>query len=105
MKSNIIFNGSELYDEIRYKQFKITEKLIFDFIKKYPKIKLNAQKGKETFFKRRDKNDSELNINQTIKSQFNLLRINNNEKWPTFFKIKNNKYILKVYKSADVKIT
>ena len=32
-----------------------------------------------------------------IKSQFNKLRISNNESWPCFFYYKNKKYILKKY--------
>ena len=100
-RKNIILKGNELYDEIRSKQFKVTEKLIFDFIKKYPKIKFKPQKGKETFFKKRFESNSELDINKTIKSQFNLLRISNNKEWPAFFKIRNNTYILKIYKSTN----
>jgi methionyl-tRNA formyltransferase len=46
----------------------------------------------------RNASDSEININKSIKSQFNLLRICDNEKYPAFFKYKNCKFILKIFK-------
>ena len=42
--------------------------------------------------------DSELNINKTIRENFNLMRINNNNEWPSFFYYRENKYILKIFK-------
>ena len=61
-------------------------------------MKLKKQKGKGNFNKRRTKKDSEININKSIKSQFNHLRICDNDKYPAFFKYKNNKYLLKIFK-------
>ncbi len=91
-------DGSELYNEIRIKQAKATLKLINEFLKSYPKINKTKQKGISTFFRRRKLTDGKLNINKSIKDQFNLLRVGNNEKWPSYF-IKNKiKYIIKIYK-------
>ena len=45
--------------------------------------------------------DSKLNINRSIKSQFNLLRINDNKLYPSFFYYKKNKYLLKIYKEKE----
>jgi methionyl-tRNA formyltransferase len=97
-KDTIYLNGSELYEEIRQKQVMTSIKLINKFLKNYPKIKQTKQKGEETFFKRRLPKDSEININKTIKSQFNKFRIANNDDWPLFFLYKNQKYILKIFK-------
>ena len=36
-----------------------------------------------------------------IKDNFNLLRIGNNEAWPSFFIYKGNKYIIKIYQDND----
>ncbi len=43
--------------------------------------------------------DNELDVNKTIKDQFNHLRINSNELYPSFFYLKNKKFILKIFKS------
>ena len=44
-----------------------------------------AQVGKSEFYSKRTPKDSELDINKSIKDQFNLLRICNNEQFPAFF--------------------
>ena len=48
--------------------------------------------------KRRFSKDSQLSINQTIKKQFNHLRINDNKLYPSFFHYKGQKYIVKIFK-------
>ena len=96
--SKIFFKGNELYDEIRNLQSKKTFQLIKKFVDKYPNFKRKKQIGKSNFLKRRYPKDSELNINKTIKENFNLLRINNNKEWPSFFKFRGTTYIIKLYK-------
>jgi methionyl-tRNA formyltransferase len=98
LQNLISLHGNELYDEIRENQFHSTFKLIKKFLDIYPNFKTKKQKGKSTFLRRRTPEDSEININKSLKSQFNLLRIANNSEWPTFFYYKNNKYILKIFK-------
>ncbi|HGG0417971.1 TPA: hypothetical protein ACJFE8_002771 [Clostridium sporogenes] len=39
-----------------------------------------------------------LDINKTIKEQFNLLRVADNEKYPAYFMFNNKKYIVRIYK-------
>ena len=67
-------------------------------MKKFPKVKYKKQKGKTSYFKKRTPKDSRLNINGSIKSQFNLLRICDNENYPAYFVFKKKKYILKIFK-------
>lgn len=99
-KDYIILEGHELIDEIREKLFQKILELLIKFIKNYPDNKPKPQKGKETFFPRRTPKDSELNIHKSIKEQFNLLRVVDNERYPAFFYYKGHKYILKIYKST-----
>ena len=86
-QQQLVLNGNELYDEIREKQAMKTYELINVFLEKFPNIKLLKQKGKSSFYRKRTPKDSELNINKTIKEQFQLLRICNNDEWPAFFVI------------------
>lgn len=97
LTGNLKLNGSELYDEIREKQSEATFQLIEKFLNKKI-IQYKKQKDKETFFRKRNADDSKLDINQSLKKSFNLLRICNNEEWPAFFYYKNHKYILKIFK-------
>ena len=96
-KDVFYFNGTELYDEIRKKQAAATKKIIKKFLSKYPKISKSKQSGSPSYYKRRSKADSMININKTIKNQFNLLRIVNNKEWPAFFIFKKKKYKILIY--------
>lgn len=90
-------NGSELSSEIREKQAKLTINLIKTFLKNIKKIKKRPQFGKTTFYRKRKREDSEINISKSIKEQFNLLRVVDNNRYPAFFYYKKKKYILKIY--------
>ena len=69
-----------------------------NFIDNYPNINHFDQNGDESFYPKRTKKDSELNVSKTIKEQFNLLRVCDNEIYPAFFYINEKKYIIKIYK-------
>ena len=71
------------------------------FIENYPDNIDKPQIWEETFYRRRLKSDSELDIHKSIKDQFNLLRIADNEKYPAFFVLNGNKYLLKIYKEIN----
>jgi len=100
-QATINFNGTELYDEIREKQAKITYELILRFLEKYPEIENKPQAGSSTFYRKRTPSDSQLDIDKTIREQFLLLRTCNNSSWPAYFKYRGTKYILKIYKQDE----
>ena len=100
-QNSFVLNGTELSDEIRNIQGIQLLNIIKKFLIKYPKVKSKkqiGQIGKGNFNKRRYPKDSHLDINKTIKQQFNHLRINDNELYPSFFYYKGQKYIIKVFK-------
>jgi methionyl-tRNA formyltransferase len=97
-RDTFLISDHELYDQIRSKQALASFKLIRKFLKNFPKIKTYKQKGSSSFNKRRGPEDSELNINKTIKSQFNLLRICDYDNYPAFFRYKKNIYFIKIFK-------
>ena len=97
-QNSFVLNGTELSDEIRNIQGKQFLIMIKKFLIKYPNIKSKKQIGKCNFNKRRYSKDSQLDINKTIKQQFNHLRTNDNELYPSFFYYKGQKYIIKIFK-------
>lgn len=98
IKDYICLKGDELHEELRRKQAEKTIELCFRFLKRNGKIRPQKQRGKAYFYRRRTPADSKLDINKTLKEQFNLLRIANNEDFPAFFQYKRRKYILKIYR-------
>jgi len=98
MQQALLLNGLELNEELRYKQASIQIKMCKSFVENYSTFKHpQAQNGDESFYPKRNASDSELDINKTIKDQFNLLRIVNNEEYPAFFYINDKKYVIKIY--------
>jgi methionyl-tRNA formyltransferase len=100
-QNSFMLYGTELSDEIRYIQGLQILKIINKFLIKYPNVKSKKQSGKSNFNKRRYPKDSELNVNKTIKQQFNHLRINDNELYPSFFYFKGQKYIIQIFKEKN----
>ena len=66
---------SDLDNEIRFKQALATIKIIENFLRKYPRVKSSKQKGKASYFKKRNPKDHKLDVNKSLKANFNLLRI------------------------------
>ena len=100
-QTEIKLDGSELYKDIRSAQANATFKLVEHFLDSYPLVDKRPQVGKSTFYRKRSLADGELNVDLSIREQFQLLRIGNNEGWPSFFYMDGKKYILKIYKEND----
>lgn len=98
-KDVLEFQRHELDDEIKDAQGRKTVELVLRFLENYHDVPGIEQSGEPTFYPRRTTKDSELDIDKSIKDQFNLFRVVNNEKYPAFFKLNGHKYVLKIYKS------
>ncbi|MFA7314332.1 MAG: formyltransferase family protein [Candidatus Magasanikbacteria bacterium] len=98
MQNEMEFCGDELLNELHEIQGRSINQLILEFISLYPLIDGKKQVGDETFYERRTSSSSELNIDKSIKEQFNLLRVVDNELYPAYFLYKGNRYILTIKK-------
>jgi methionyl-tRNA formyltransferase len=102
MQKTLTLTGYELNRELREKQAKHTIEMCLEFLENYDIYK-NPKKqiGEESFYKKRGKKNSQIDINQSLKEQFNLLRIVDNEEYPAFFEIDKIRYILRIEKVED----
>jgi len=99
---NLILTGYELNHQLREKQANMIMTMCIDFIDSYDIFKTSKKQiGIESFYRKRVPKDSELDINKTIKEQFNLLRIVDNVEYPAFFYIDGHKYLLKIEKDEN----
>lgn len=98
LQKHINLKGHELVEEIRHEQGIATIQIILEFLKNIQKIQPLKQQGEETFYRKRTPKDSELNVDKSIKEQFNLLRVCDNERYPAFFLMEGNKYVIKIEK-------
>ena len=96
--------GHELIDELRAKQASATREICQWFIDHYPESLsgARAQKGKESFYMRRDSEDSKLDPYKTIAEQFNLLRVVDNDRYPAFFQLNGKKFYLTIVKDESL---
>ncbi len=97
IQNSFFLKGTELKEDLKKIQFKETLKIIKKLINKYPKFKSYKQSGASTYYKKRGRWNNKLDINKTIKKQINILRISDNDNYPSFFIYKNKKYILKIF--------
>ena len=95
-KDTIKLNGDELIEEWQDLLGNKIVEMSINFVKNYKNLTPFSQTGKESFYNRRLPKDSELDINKTIKEQFNLLRVVDNERYPAYFVYRNKKYILRI---------
>ncbi|WP_456449423.1 formyltransferase family protein [Hydrogenimonas sp.] len=102
MKRTLHLEGHELNPELRHKQATFTMAMCRAFLEDYERLKEpSPQRGEESFYPRRSPADSRLDPDRTIREQFNLLRIVDNEAYPAFFEIDGHRYILKIEKEES----
>ena len=102
MQEVLHLTGYELNDVLRDKQANFIIEMCLKFIDHYKNYKSpHAQIGEENFYSKRSEKDSELDVNKTIKEQFNLLRIVSNDDYPAFFEIDGHRYIIKIEEVKD----
>ena len=97
-KDKILIKPTDLYDEIKMKQMKTTERLIVKLISNYKNLRFKKQLGVPTYFKKLTDKDDEIDINKSIKKQFNKIRSTNNNHFKNFFYFKKCKYSLNIKK-------
>ncbi len=98
LTDKMTFDGTELIKELRTFQAEKTISLCKKFALNYPESVSwsRPQEGGATYYPRRSKEDSELDSAKTLREQFNLLRVVDNEKYPAFIKIGGKKFIIKI---------
>ena len=101
-KEKFKIDKSLVFNEIKKIQFNKNMDLIIKFIKFYKKNKTaprsKKQKGKVTYYKLRKPTDSKININKSLKSQFNLMRVCDYKNYPSHFYFNKKKYLIKLIK-------
>jgi methionyl-tRNA formyltransferase len=96
----IKLKGTELAIEWREKLKASTRNLCLSWFDRYMNGDLRSfkQNGESSFYPKRTSKDSELNVDKTIRDQFNLLRVVDNEKYPAFFWLDGHRYKITIEK-------
>ncbi|MEG0796906.1 MAG: hypothetical protein RR397_10455 [Odoribacter sp.] len=97
-QNEICLEGYELNEEIRMKQGQAIIELAVEFVDQYNSLYPREQEGISTYYPRRTPKDSCLDPDKTIREQFNLLRICDNQRYPAYFELDGMKYYLRISK-------
>lgn len=97
-RRTITLEGHELIDEIRLKQAMATEELCIEIAQRYPSLTCEPQKGTPTYFPRRTRADSQLDISKPLRDQFSLMRVADNDRYPLWFTFEGHRYCLSIRK-------
>jgi len=98
LQDSIYLEGTELIDEWHEILGNKTLEICTEFVHNYKSINGIKQFGTESFYRKRTAQDSKLDTKKNIEEQFNLLRIVDNEKYPAFFELYGQKYLIKIEK-------
>lgn len=100
-QKEFILSGYELNDEIRQIQAETSLKLIEEFLLGPTKFLKTPQAGVVSYCRRRSPVDSELDVSKSLKEQFNLLRVVDNDNYPAFFILGGHRYRLSIFRDDD----
>ena len=95
LKDTINLVGYELIDQIRKKQAVKSFEMIEHYLSQYPMIG-NTQKGKDSYYKKRSLKNQALDVDKSLREQFDILRVCDNNNYPATFSIFGRKYTLKI---------
>jgi methionyl-tRNA formyltransferase len=98
MKRALDFTGYELIDELRDLMGGVIINMCVAFAIEPNKFEQVHQFGEESFYSRRTALHSELDPDKTLREQFNILRVVDNDRYPAYFYINGHKFILKIEK-------
>ena len=97
LKDKLNLDGSELISDIRKKLALKEFDMINSYLTSYP-IDAKEQLGEGIYYERRTSENQELDVDKSIREQFNKFRVCDNKNYPAYFFINEKKYVIKIYK-------
>jgi methionyl-tRNA formyltransferase len=103
LRSTVPTTGFELLDDLRDLVGPAIVQLCIQFADELAAgtVLGEAQSGDPTFYPRRTPDDSRLDPDKTIREQFNLLRVVDNDRYPAFFELDGFTYELLIRRRFD----
>lgn len=102
-KIHIPLSGHELFDDINHKLFSAEVELISWACKNIDQSKPTAQSMdvESSYYRKRTPEDSQLDADASIRSQFNLLRVCDPKRFPAYVVINGVKYYVRLEKDNE----
>jgi methionyl-tRNA formyltransferase len=101
-KITIPMDGLELYDEVNRKLFDAELQLMNWACEQiYTSEAVSQQVSDSSYYRKRTPEDSQIDIDSSIASQFNLLRISDPDRYPAYIVVEGQKYKIRLEKVND----
>jgi methionyl-tRNA formyltransferase len=98
-------DATDLVSQWRDKLAESTVKLVKNFVADFPESLKAArvQVGEPTYYPRRRPKDSELDPDRTLRQQFNLFQVVDNDRYPAYFSHNGQEFLLKIFPRRPIK--
>ena len=100
-KETLHFDGTELLDELQAVMAEQIVAMCMSYALAPQDFPAREQEGTESFYRRPTKEDDRLDIDRTIREQFDHFRVADNERFPLWFSYKDKKYYIKIYREEE----
>ena len=100
-KEIIEFRGDELYNEINERLFECESKLMSWFVDNCEMANAVPQMGVPSYWPRRCDDQNRIDVDSTISSQFDKLRVCDPHRFPAFFDYSGWRYSLRIEKPKE----
>ena len=95
-KQCLHLNGTELFDEWKTLQSQMVVNMIRSFLAAYPHTVPREQKGQESFYRKRTREDDKLDVQKPLADLFDHVRICDPEHYPAWFEYRGRKFKLSI---------
>jgi len=103
-QAELILEGHELYDEINDMLFTIELSLMDYAVSNFRKpVCIRQNKSLSTYYRKRKPEDSRIDPDRPISEQFDLIRVSDPDRYPTFFDFRGKRYKLILIKHQEEK--
>lgn len=94
----MVFDGTELHDEIHRKLFDAEVELMSWALDHCDSTTARPQHGEGSFYRKRNPDDSRVDIERPFKEAIHLLRVADPDRYPAFFEYRGQKYRIRIDK-------
>lgn len=91
-KKHLKLVGNELYEEWKSLQADMQENMVRDFLDAYPNQTPTDQTGETTYYRKRNRGDDEVKLDNTLATAFNTIRVCDPNAFPAWFECEGRKF-------------
>lgn len=100
-KARVDIEASDLFGDIHDRLFQCTTELMDWALANAAQVEPREQEGDPTYWPKREPADSRLDPDKSISEQFDLIRIADPDRFPAFFDLRGQRYLVRLEKASS----